>query len=232
MSKNFWIVLVLVVGGLIGLFTLTGDKSSTISDTKYADGNVLTVKDSDHKSGAGNKKVTIIEYGDFQCPSCARLFPIIEQAREEYKDEVTFVFRHFPITSIHPNAQAAARAAEAAGAQGKFFEMYQQLYSTQADWSSASNAQSTFEGYAQKLKLDVAKFKTDFASEATNARITADLDSGKKIGVNGTPGIFINGKQQESPVDYAEFKRWIDDAISKANPTPATSPEPATQPTE
>ena len=230
MSKNFWIALIAVVVGLFAVLKLTGGNGSVTKSNKYASGNVLDLKDEDHKSGVGNKKVTIIEYGDFQCPSCGRFYSLVEQARKEYGDDITFSFRHFPIPSIHKNAQAASRTAEAAAAQGKFFEMYSQLYETQDSWSESNSAQSIFEDFAQKLNLDMAKFKTDYASEATNSIIAADVESGKKAGVTGTPSIFINGKQIDNPADYASFKKLIDDAITAANPittAPAPAPTPA-----
>jgi protein-disulfide isomerase len=230
MSKNFWIALAVVVLGLFAILKLTGGETAAPKSAKYANGNVLELKSEDHKAGAGNKKVSIIEYGDFQCPSCGRFYPLLEETRKEYGDDITFVFRHFPITSIHKNAQASSRAAEAAGKQGKFFEMYSKLYETQEAWSESGSAQSIFEDYASKLGLDVAKFKTDYVSEEINSIIAADLESGKKVGVTGTPSIFINGKQIENPADLASFKKLIDDAIAAANPgspAPAPAAEPA-----
>ncbi len=237
MSKNFWIILAVVIIGLFGIFKLTGSSGSTSKSDKYANGNIFEVKESDHKVGAGNKKVTVIEYGDFECPACGGFYPIMEQAREEYKDDITFVFRHFPLISSHKNAQAAARAAEAAASQGKFFEMYNQLYSTQQDWSSISNVQTTFDGFAQQLGLDMAKYKLDFASEEINNRIAADFESGKKIGVSGTPAIYINGKAISNPGSYTVFKQALDAAIAEANPgstqpTPANTVQPETAPAQ
>lgn len=229
MSKNFWIILVVVVAALIGIFALSGGKAKTPQGNKYSNGNILEVKESDHKLGAGTKKVTIIEYGDYQCPSCGRFFPIIEQARAEYKDDIQFVFRNFPLISIHPNAQAAARAAEAAAKQGKFEQMYSQLYQTQEQWSGSKEAQAIFESFASQLGLNMDQFKSDYSSEAINTAINDDLESGKKTGVTGTPTIFVNGKQNDSPASYEEFKQLIDKAIADANPV--STPAPVSEPT-
>lgn len=218
MSKRFWIILIIAVGAMVGAFLLSGGKAEAPKSDKFADGNLTSIKESDHKVGAGNKKVTMIEYGDFQCPGCGGLFPIIDEVKNTYKDDITFVFRHFPLTQIHPNAQAAHRAAEAASNQGKFFEMHDLLYINQQLWQDSKQAQTIFEGYAEQLELNMDQFRADAASEAANAKISADVDSGKQLGVTGTPTIFINGeKLEQTPRSLEEFKKVIDEAITKAN---------------
>ncbi len=225
MSKNFWIILALIIGALVAIFILSGGKAAAPTDNKYENGNVLEVKETDHASGAGNKKVVLIEYGDFQCPSCGAFFPIIEQVRKQFGDDITFVFRHFPLTSIHPNAQAAHRAVEAAGNQGRFEEMYQTLYQSQQEWTDSKNASTIFESYAQQIGLDMERYKKDVVSETVNARIGADLESGKKVGVSGTPTFFLNGEKiEEPPRDIEGFTKLINEAIAKASPQSETAP--------
>ncbi len=132
-------------------------------------------------------------YGDFQCPACAQIFPVEKQVVTNFNDQIKFTFRHFPLESIHPNARAASRAAEAAGLQGKFFEMHDALYESQNAWSSLSNPLDEFVSMAQKIGLDTEKFKTDYATELVNATINADLKEGNSKNVSGTPSYFVNG---------------------------------------
>ena len=140
---------------------------------------------------------------------------------DKYKDDIAFTFRHFPIDTIHPNARAAARAAEAAGAQGKFFEMHDLLYQTQSQWSSqvTTNPQPIFENFAKEIGLDINKYTIDYASDTTNSTINADKQEGNNKGVNGTPTYFINGvKIDNGQITSVEgFSKVIEDAISGAN---------------
>ena len=155
----------------------------------------------------------MVEYGDFQWPACANYFPLIKQVEEKYADKVSFQFRHFPLIQIHPNAMAASRAAEAAGNQGKFFEMHDMLYENQD-----SNPTSVFENYASQLGLDMSKYQTDVGSQETNAVINADLKAGQAAGVNSTPTFYLDGKKIESnPQTADEFYKLIDEALAAKN---------------
>lgn len=218
MSKRFWLALIIATGFMIGAFVLSGGKAEAPKSDKFNDGDILSIKDTDYKQGAGNKNVTIIEYADFQCPACGALHPILKEVKDYYQDDITFVFRNFPLIQIHQNAQAAHRAAEASGRQNKFWEMHDLLYENQQIWSESDKSQTIFEGFAQQLGLDIEKYKTDFASEDVNTRISADMESGKKLSINGTPTIFINGQQvKELPRDIESFKKLIDEEIAKSN---------------
>ncbi len=174
----------------------------------------------DHVFGATSGKAILIEYGDFQCPACASAYPNIKELTEEFKDDLTFVFRNLPLTSIHPNARAAASAAEAAGLQDAYWKMHDQLYQNQTSWSSASTEQrlSYFETYAKSAGVkDIQKFKTDMNSKGVSDKINFDLALAKKIGASATPAIYLDGKKIESDVwsDKAKFKTQIEDAIKK-----------------
>lgn len=211
MNKQFIAVLVLVVAALFGVFALASkstDKSGSPS---------VTVEPSNHTVGTGNKNVTLVEYGDFECPACKQYFPLVQQVKKDYGDEITFQFRHFPLVQIHPNAFLAARAAEAAGMQGKFFEMHDLLYENQDSWKAAGSVTTVFEGYAEQLGLDLEKFKADVISEQVNATINADIKAGQAIGANSTPTFAINGQKIENPTTLEEFKKVIDDAIASPN---------------
>lgn len=212
MTKEFLIVVVLIVAGLFGVFTLT----------KKDDGNnnqqSATAEVSNHTVGAGNKKVTLIEYGDFQCPACKSYFPIVQEIKTSYGDEITFQFRHYPLNQIHPNAFIGSRAAEAAGKQGKFFEMHDLLYEQQDLWSAGSNPTATLEGYASQLQLNLDQFKADMMSAQTAAVINADVKAGQAVGANSTPTFVINGRKiEENPRSVEDFKKLIDEEIAKAN---------------
>lgn len=159
--------------------------------------------------------VTLVEYGDFQCPACGSYYPIVERVIASTSPQtLRYVFRHFPLTQ-HANAVPAAKASEAAGKQGKFWEMYNILYQTQADWENAADAKTIFTGYAKTLGLDITKFSADFDSKAVMDIINNDYKGGAAAGINATPTFFINGKQITNPQSYDEFKKDIDNAVPK-----------------
>ncbi len=200
-------------------------------DTSTSDG-----APSNYVYGNPDAEVTLVEYGDFECPACGAFFPIVEQIKEEYKDKIRFEFRHFPLVQIHQNAQAAHRAAQAAGNQGKFWEMYTILYERQANWrsnGSGSLASSVFEGYAEEIGLDVDRFKADVAASDTLATINADVERGKADGVEGTPSFFLNGKKIEDTTTIdtiEEFRAIINEALGLSSDT--SEAEQAPQSTE
>ncbi len=207
------VIIIVCVLGLVGIYAATSKKSDKSTDTST---NKAVL--SNHVTGKNSKKVTLIEYGDFQCPVCGQFYPLINQVKEKYKDDIQFQFRQFPIQQIHQNARAAARASEAAAKQNKFWEMYDLLYQQQQTWSTSTQATAIFESYAQQISLDEAKYKTDYASTEVNDIINADLSEGTKQGVEGTPTFFLQGKKlNPSPTTVEEFSKVIDEAIKKAN---------------
>lgn len=206
MTKKTWIIFAVVctmlLGGLIWL-----SKSKQVNVDSVDIHAIQTANDQNGNIGDrifGNKdaKVVIIEYGDFQCPGCGDAAPVLRAVSEKYKDDVAFIFRNFPLTSIHPNAMTAAAAAEAAGLQGKYWEMHHNLYELQNDWSSLSgqNRLDTFVGYAEGLGLNKEQFLKDIDSKNVAAKIKFDRALGTKAGVTGTPSIFVNGKKADQSV--------------------------------
>lgn len=165
------------------------------------------VTDEDWTFGAENPKITLMVYDDFQCPYCARLDPVIDQLLEKHPNDVRFIFRHFPLP-MHDKSTISAQAAEAAGAQGKFFEMKNLLYSKFADWTGKTPEE--FEPWvieqAKELGLDTAKFTTDMKSEAIVNKVKTALDSAMQIGVPGTPFILINSNPYQGQQDLATFE--------------------------
>ncbi len=206
MSKRFLVILLAVILGLSGLYWLTRSKAAA-----PASGNAQPTSHIRYKGSSG---AVLLEYGDLQCPACGAYYPIIKQLETQYSAKVTFQFRHFPLNTIHPNAFAAARAAEAAGKQGKFFEMHDMLYENQQTWASASNPLTFFEDYATQLSLNVEQFRKDSASSEINSIINADIKAGQAIGANSTPTFVLNGKKiDQNPQDYASFAKLLDNAI-------------------
>jgi protein-disulfide isomerase len=165
--------------------------------------------------GADNGNVTLVEFGDFQCPSCKTIDLVLKQLIKEFPDNLTLVWRNFPLTG-HKNARAAASAAEAAGKQGKYWEMHDKLFETQTGWSGADNAGELFAGYAQSLELDKQKFLDDTNSADITEIIRRDMQMGYDLGITGTPTFFINGEEMAIPGSLDDFRAIIKAAVAKA----------------
>lgn len=162
--------------------------------------------DNPHTRGNANAKVTLEEYGDYQCPSCVALYPELRNIEKDYGDQLRFVFRQFPL-DMHKHALEAARAAEAAALQGHFWEMHDLIYQHQPTWSIADDVRPIFTQYATDLKLDVARFTRDWDSPEVAARVAADVARGKALCVMGTPTIIINGRQLRAETTTPEYIR-------------------------
>ncbi len=218
-NKKTWIIFIVicvaVLGGLVFVsrsqkVDVSGVDTSSVLAASDASGNI-----GDHVYGNKDSKVVLVEYGDFQCPSCEAAYPIVKQVKSEYKDKIAFIFRNNPLPTLHPNAKAAAAAAEAAGLQGKFWEMHDKLYDLQDSWSNQATSErtNTFVSYAKTIGVsNLDKFKADMSSDAVNKKISYDLSLGQKIGVTGTP-TFTLGKDtldadQRTSVDA--LKKAID----------------------
>lgn len=151
--------------------------------------------DPPRSKGNPNAPVVIEEFGDLQCPPCGALHPELNKIESEYGERVRLIFRHFPLTQMHPYALEAAQATEAAGLQGKFWEMHDWMYDHQQEWTNAPNVRQIFLQQAQNLGLDVEKFRQDMGSAEVKQRIILDYRRGMSLGVLGTPTLFINGQQ-------------------------------------
>jgi protein-disulfide isomerase len=156
----------------------------------------LPVSDRDHAQGAADAMVTLVEYGDYECPHCGRAYPIVTEVQERLGPKLRFVFRNFPLGEIHPHAQHAAEAAEAAGAQGQFWEMHDALFEHQRALDDKHLVQ-----YAQILALDPERLQLDLTSHTYAGRVREDFRSGVRSGVNGTPTFFINGVRHDNAWD-------------------------------
>jgi len=165
------------------------------------------VSDSDWIKGGKNAEVILVEYSDLQCPACAAYAPLVEQITEEFADRIAFVYRHFPL-SQHKNSRLAAYAAEAAGRQGKFWEMLKKIFSEQGSWENQSNPRGTFISYAQSLGLETGQFEKDLDSSELKKEVEDDYQGGVAI-VNYTPTFFLNGEKISNPRSYEEFRGLI-----------------------
>ena len=171
------------------------------------------LKSSDHIKGNTMAKVTLVEYSDFQCPACALFYPVMKKAEEKYMKDVLFVYRHFPLPS-HDKAELAAKASEAAGLQGKFWEMHDKLFENQSTWSKITDAKTLFTEYAAQLGLDRNKFIADLDSDSVNKKITDDIRSGTESQLDGTPTFFINGNKLKIQT-YGDIDSAISEYLTK-----------------
>lgn len=169
----------------------------------------IVIKETDHIRGAQDAKLTLVEFGDYQCPACGVYEPLVRQVMKDNKTVLKVVFKHFPLTQIHQNALLAAKATEAAGLQGKFWEMHEMLYDKQEEWSKGLNAHDIIVGYAVTLGLNKNKFMTDLNNKALEDKIFAELKEGLNLGVQGTPTFFLNGKKIENPRSLEDFNKLI-----------------------
>lgn len=208
MDKRFLAIIGVIIIIFVGILaygnhnnTNNGGSSSAGNPTNHVEGNLTS-------------KVTLVEYGDYECPVCESYFSTVQQVEQQYANKIKFQFRNLPLSQVHPNAFAGARAAEAADMQGKFWQMHDLLYSPQnwQEWSTSSNPDPYFWTYAQELGLNVNKFKSDFASETANNRVQADLSAFAKTGQQeATPTFFLNGK-------YVPNTELVDSASGAPSP--------------
>jgi protein-disulfide isomerase len=161
---------------------------------------VLPVGPRDHVQGPTAARVTLVEYGDYECPHCGRAFMIVKAVQKKLGPRMRFVFRNFPLREIHPNAGNAAEAAEAAGVQGRFWEMHDQLFDHQDALQPADLA-----AYAALIGIDADRLAAELASHAHARRVREDFVSGVRSGVNGTPTFFLNGVRYDGPWDYQDL---------------------------
>ena len=208
-----WIIVMVLAatGGLIYLLVRFGGSISTNSDGSA----VLSrpVDSSDWSKGNPEATTVLVEYGDFQCPACEKFYPIVEEIFNRNKDKMKFVFRHFPIRQIHQNADLAAQASEAAGMQGKFWEMYDLLYKNQSSWATNPKAKDVFVGYATSLGLDLVRFSKDLDSSVIKDKINTSIDDGFKSKVQGTPTFFLNGSLMKY-TNLLDFEKLIGQSIN------------------
>ncbi|MEV1321518.1 thioredoxin domain-containing protein [Micromonospora arborensis] len=207
-------VVVLVVGALLAVNRPAHPPAAT-TEAGAIESTVLVREDSHRLSTAPDGKVTLVEFLDFECESCAAAYPAVKQILATYQDRITFVVRYFPIPS-HPNADLAARTAQAAANQGRFSDMYVQLFENQISWGHKEQAQTeVFLGYARTLGLDMPRFERDLDDPATATRVAKDKADGAAAGVQGTPTFFLNGRKLTDLRGQDDLVAAIDAALAE-----------------
>lgn len=211
--------------GLVSVLVVFSNKSKSELNSKLnsVDQNAIQLASDlngnigDHTKGNLDSGFLLVEYGDYQCPGCAGVNPIVEQVIEDYKDKISYTFRNY-ILDYHANARAASSAVEAAGLQGKYWEMHSIMYDRQSEWESldAEDRTDYMLDLAQELELDLDKFKTDMASDAVSTKISFDKSLGLKAGLTATPSFYINGEaiKLDDISDVESFKAYIDNYIA------------------
>ncbi len=204
------LVTLLIIAGSIGaIFWYKSSKPSIPTNE------ILSVISDDWVKGNKDASVTVVEYLDFECEACGAYYPVVKRLSEEYKDEVKFVVRYFPLPG-HRNSMTSALAVEAAGRQGKYWEMHDIVFENQRDWGEKQTPDpKIFEDYAKQIGLDMEKYNKDITSQEVKDRIERDRNTGQKLNIQGTPTFFLNGKNVENPRGYEEFRRLLQASISK-----------------
>ena len=177
-------------------------------------GEAVEATENDWIKGNQEAQVTLIEYSDFQCPACKVFSELVNELSQEFPDDLRIIYRHFPLVSNHQNAFAAGRTSEAAGKQGKFWEMHDILFEKQEEWAGEKDPQEKFLSYAKELGLNTEDFMIDYAGKETEARVNSDLLLGSRLRLNSTPTFFLNARKI-SPRGYDEMKKLVEEAISE-----------------
>ncbi len=205
-----WIIRLLAIGVLLfGGYKLINWIRTPVEIPE----NILEIGEDDWVKGSSQASLTLIEYSDFQCPSCALYVPIMKRLASDFGDDLGIVYRHFPLVQSHRNATPAAKAAEAGGRQGKFWEMHDKLFEKQGDWENERDPKDKFVLYAEELDLDKEKFLEDYQSNQVAEKVDSDLESANLLRLNSTPSFFLNKKKIQNPQGYSAFKELIESEI-------------------
>src|SRR3989344_1981714 len=234
-NKNFLrnlgigVAAVLLFGGAWLVFgNSAGNTPTNTNQDSQSSIESVVLSESDHVRGNREAAVVLVEYGDFQCPACGIYSPVVNQLVEEFGDDLAVVFRHMPLSTIHQNAESSSFAAEAAGKQGKFWEMADILFERQEDWSNDRDPRSKYEGYAAELGLNVDQFKEDSNSPEVKEKVRRDRQQALAFRITGTPTFFLNGEKIESPRGLDPFRDVISAAIAQTGEPQAEETNEAT----
>jgi protein-disulfide isomerase len=204
------LAMILVIAGAIGGLFWYGATRPTVPTSE-----LLTVASDDWVKGNIEGTITLVEYLDFECEACGAYYPVIKRLSEEYKDRVKFIVRYFPLPG-HKNSMTSASAVEAAGKQGRYWEMHDIVFENQRDWGEKQAPDpKIFENYARQIGLDMDRYSKDIASQEVKDRIERDRETGQKLGITGTPTFFLNGEKIQNPRGYEDFKILLQEAINK-----------------
>ena len=206
MSKRLWALIAILILIFVGIAVMKNNKTNAPGSSNQP---------TSHIEGSTSTGVSLLEYGDYECPYCGNYFQVVKQVAAQYNDKITFQFRNLPLSSVHTIAFAAARAADAASLLGKFWQMHYLLYETQSAWVSSSAPASMFDTYAKQLGLNIKQFDSDFASSKENDAINADMNAYTKTGhIEQTPTFYLDGKKIQPGLNVSDFTSLIDAAIA------------------
>ncbi|MEV4989403.1 DsbA family protein [Pseudarthrobacter sp. LMD1-1-1.1] len=210
--KIIWIALALIVLGGVAWYAIFAATKPQQAAPPSAGAEQLVRADSHRLTAPAEEKARLVEFLDFECPSCGAVHPFVEELKAEFGDRITFVNRYFPL-SAHPNSGQAALAAEAAAQQGQYQQMAAKLFENQSQWAGSQQSQAPlFRTYAGQLGLDLAQFDAVVADQKTEDRILADIADGNALGVTGTPTFFLNGEKLTLSTK-ADFRQKLADAV-------------------
>lgn len=210
--------LYVIIGTVVLLFFLVGAYMLTNNSGPSSTGsypNITKINPKDHIKWSSSKKNILVEYSDFECPSCKNFHDVLKtfeaSGSPDFKitQKITFVMRDFPLFQIHPNAMNAAYAAEAAGKQGKYFEMTDQLFVTQDQWAGLPDPKDFFSKLAQQISLNIDQFKSDMNSNDVKQKVNDDITSGNSGNVDATPTFFLNGEKLDNVQSFDQFKQLL-----------------------
>jgi protein-disulfide isomerase len=209
------IVIVLAVAVAAGAAVYLSRQPDQPTETSAATTTRADIKGGGHLRGPENAQLTLVEFGDYQCPSCGAYHPVVKEILTRYPQQVRLEFHHFPLISIHPNSMMASMAAEAAGEQGHYWEMHDLLFDHQREWSESPNAEPIFIALASRIGLDTNKFMQGLRSPDLQARILADVNRGNDAHVEAVPTFFINGEQVHVKLSIEDFVQVIESHLHK-----------------
>jgi protein-disulfide isomerase len=209
------VIVVLAIGGVFAVNQLRGGDEPAAADVSSAIADGAVVRDDSRILGEeGSSGVTFVEFLDFECEACGAAYPIVEDLREKYAGEVTFVIRYFPLPG-HFNSGRAARAVESAARQGELEAMYSRMYETQQEWGEAREPKDDlFRSFAEEIGLDMDQYDADYASQEVEERISRDVADGESLGVSGTPTFYVDGELFQ-PQSVEDFSSVLDEALAE-----------------
>lgn len=223
-NKVFIIVILTTVALLIGGVFLFSKNSGDSGQTgKTVNMSLLVPQNAIGTSGFSNgiylpaspsATVSLVEFGDYECPACGIYSPFVKQLLSDFSGKITYVFRNYPLPQ-HKNAPISSYAVEAAGLQGKYWQMHEKMFTTQSDWSGLTDPKESFIGYAKDLGLDINKFTADIASSTVKDKVQNDTNDGNTIGITETPTFYLNGQKITLSGSYDQFKTLVTAALSK-----------------
>jgi protein-disulfide isomerase len=205
------IAVAVAAGAAVYLSRQPDEPASTASATPAR----AEIKGGGHFRGPENAALTLVEFGDYQCPSCGAFHPLVKEVLNRYPQQVRLEFHHFPLISVHPNTMLASQAVEAAADQGKFWEMHDAVFEHQMEWAGSPNPEPVFITLATGLGLDINKFMQALRSPEIQQRILKDVERGQNAKVEATPTFFINGEQIHVRLSMEDFVQAIDSRLHK-----------------